>query len=64
MQRYAQRQDHFTVADPETELRKNSCLYECQIILGDDNGSNKDPGESIRGRASSRELPGGLIKHV
>lgn len=44
MQRYAQRQDHFTVADPETELRKNSCLYECQIILGDDNGSNKDPG--------------------
>lgn len=44
MQRYAQRQDHFTVTDHETELRKNSCLYACQIRLGYDNGSNKDPG--------------------
>lgn len=38
--RYAQRQDYFTVADPETELRKN-CLYVRQIRLGYDNGSNK-----------------------
>lgn len=38
--RYAQRQDYFTVADPETELRKN-CLYVRQIRLGYDNGPNK-----------------------